>query len=238
MATRARQAVRGWGPYLTGTAPSQPVVYPPRYLRTARRGWRKVLARSGYFALSANFSQRLEEGVDTDRIELVARPRLQLFEGGIEAPGRPVRARLAHGDERIGGRDDARSERCRRPFEAVGIPTSVPALMVPTHDAEDRRVGDRGRQQRFAEQWMEPDRLGLGRGQRRLLAEQAPVDEDLADVVHERTEGDGRQLAGGDVEGARKPEGGLADRDAVSRDVALAAVELGEEAAEARLEPR
>ena len=85
---------------------------------------------------------------------------------------------------------------------------------------------------------MEPDRLGLGRGQRRLLAEQAPVDEDLADVVHERSEGDGRQLAGGDVEGAGKPEGGLADRDAVSRDVALAAVELGEEAAEPRLELR
>ena len=39
-------------------------------------------------------------------------------------------------------------------------------------------------------------------------------------------------------EGAGEPEGGLADRDAVSRDVALAAVELGEEAAEARLELR
>ena len=108
--------------------PSQAAAYRRRHLRTARCGWRKVLARSGYFALSANFSQRVEEGVDADRIELVARSPLQLFDGGVEASRRPVRARLAHGDERIGGRDDAGAERRRRPFEAVGISTPVPAL--------------------------------------------------------------------------------------------------------------
>src|SRR5262249_32202536 len=48
---------------------------------------------------------------------------------------RPIRARGRHGVPRIDHRDDARLERDIGPAQAIGVPLTIPTLVVPAHEA-------------------------------------------------------------------------------------------------------
>src|SRR4051794_31340309 len=113
MATRARQAVRGWGPYPTDAESKSISVVAVASRSTGSKSLAHGPAPlvSGDAALPHG-AERLDERVDARRVELPARQPAELLDRLVETSRRTIRARLGHRDERICGRDDSRAERC------------------------------------------------------------------------------------------------------------------------------
>src|SRR5882724_2202678 len=114
--------------------------------RTARLGLERPPATAEFHTrplgggeLAADLAQRRldrDEGIDHVGIELPLSLREDLGMRSAPAHGAAVGSVTRHGVERIGDREDARTEWDLVADEAVRISTPVPAFVVRAHDLE------------------------------------------------------------------------------------------------------
>jgi hypothetical protein len=156
----------------------------------------------------------------TDGIELAPGLVEQFCSSEIAAAGLSIGTGLDHRGESIGDCDNPGAQRNLLGRETVGIPVSVPPLVMAADDGEELRRAHVRLEQPLAFSWMALHRKALPRLERAGLCEHAAGHGDLADVVDGRCEDEHGELSLRQIER-------FADLEAEPRDIVRVQAQRG-----------